>query len=215
MKNKLYKLFIILIFVLPACQQIPKKHQAVENAVFGIDFDEVWFVALRYPWSQHRGGTIIFDSDGNPDSKYILTSRKIGVRDKQQLLSILNNNDNFNQGGDLIGLSLYSLVFYKNKCAVLIITPNLAGYDFGVNYTKEKKEFPIAWSDRGMNEMTTYFHCQLGRISTLKTTLPPNSKGLTEEIIYPSTPYKYPDAKILKRLIEFEKRRKKKKFHNK
>jgi hypothetical protein len=136
--------------------------EAIKTAEYlsSIEYDTVYFVLHRFPQKEYDEP--LFTIDGKPNPKVIQTSKEITYEvDLDMVKNLLNNPENFCGGLIECNLNLYSLVFYKNNSAIMLITPNLAGGDLGIRPFAYGNDFAFSWSEKGLGNFSTICHLKL------------------------------------------------------
>jgi len=157
-KSSILALAVPLGVLLAFSQGRSGVEQERKAAVF-IEYDEVWFVALKLPHSIADKKRRVFTASGASNAPAIAWADKI--TDAVQLAwlkTLLTNPKNFHGGTSDCTLTLYSLVFYRNGKGVLELSPNLVGNFLGAT---PEVQGVRTWSNEGIGEFARFCHCQM------------------------------------------------------
>lgn len=151
--------------------------QQEENvAAITADYDEAWFVALKFPEFSLSLERSVFGKEGEPNTELFSWARRIRRWEElRRLKELLRDARNFNGGDSDWNLQLYSVVLYKRGKGVLEITPNLVGMQLGATPVVPNVR---TWSGRGIREFAHFCHRQLAHAMT-DSVAPPRSIGET------------------------------------
>jgi len=127
--------------------------------IASLEYDSVRFV-MSHPTANDGS---FYNKSGNIIEENILLSHIVPINDHETIDRIFNNlNSENNDSIDSI-FSMYTLLFYKNKKLVCIITPNLLSSSSGFISQNKKLNINIRkhFNKNSMSKIIRFFHNQI------------------------------------------------------